>query len=60
LIFSFGLFTALNHAIGPQGKFGNLKYYIVEPLKKKVINFFKEKCGKQNKKEGNQEPQNRA
>jgi len=52
LIFSFGLFTALNHAIGPQKKFGNIKYYVVEPLREKIVAFMKKKCGKKEIKDG--------
>jgi len=31
LFFSLVFFSALNHLIGPQKNFGNLKYYIVTP-----------------------------
>ena len=32
LLFSFGLFTALCHAIGPNGTFADLNYWIVQPV----------------------------
>ena len=31
LIFSFGLFSALCHAIGPNGTCGDLNYWVVQP-----------------------------
>ena len=47
LIFSFGLFTALCHAIGPNGTCGDLNYWVVQPVwrltKKLFIKCFKKK-----------------
>lgn len=36
LFFALVFFTALNHIFGPQGKVGNLKYYIIIPAWKKA------------------------
>jgi len=56
LLFSFGFFTAINHAIGPQKNFGNLNHYIVTPLKTKFKKWYKNKCGKKpNDEEDNQD-----
>lgn len=43
LLYSFGFFTAMNHAIGPQKNFGNIGYYVVTPLKNKIKQCLKEK-----------------
>jgi len=37
---SLFLFTSLNHFIGPEKHFGDLKYYIVSPLWKKIKEIF--------------------
>jgi len=51
LFFSLVFFSALNHLIGPQKKFGNLKYYVFSPMLKWSRNKFKECTKKQHKDE---------
>ena len=36
VVFSFGLFTAVCHAIGPKGTCGDLNYWIVQPLWRQI------------------------
>jgi len=47
LFFSLVFFAALSHLVGPQKNFGNLKYYIVDPVSKwtkaKIKSCFKKK-----------------
>ena len=38
LYFSLVFFVSINHWIGPNGHFGDLKYYMVTPLVKKMKN----------------------
>ena len=43
LFFSLVLFSAINHIMGPQGNFGNMKYHVVTPALKKIKELWK-KC----------------
>ena len=43
LFFALVFFTALNHIIGPQKKFGDLKHYVIKPAMRKIKENWK-KC----------------
>lgn len=57
LFYSLLLFSAINHIIGPQKKFGNLKYYIVTPALKKIRELFKRCRNKEEKSDNEMHPE---
>lgn len=57
LFFALVFFTAINHIIGAQGKCGDLKYYIVDPLMRKIKTWWRSCTNKGTKdEEGESKP----
>lgn len=55
LMFSLGFFSALNHAVGPVRKVGDLKYYVILPIYNKIKSWITQIFSK---KDANEEPNN--